>query len=300
VPLLLLVLPAMALAQPAGGEVEPLVRQVELSQVPRPELWVAPGQATVVGLDTPLNVEATRQANGAEGLRRVEVAERAVTLVPSAGAKEGTQLEFTLRFADGQPAEGVTLLLRVDSARAEPEVELYRGAIPAEALKRRLSTLNARLEAQRAQEPGLTSLMAAGLLGSTGVRSREVGGLVEIQGPGLTASGGWHHMATGRMALEVTLTVPPGATLWVPGTVRLTEKSDPEPLPVRSMKLLEGAALPPGSTGRLLVEWDTPLQAEGLQYTVEVSERHGKRAVKVTLEPPTRGSAVAPLKEKKP
>ncbi len=300
VPLLLLVLPAAALSQPARVEAELPVRQLELSQTARPEVRGAPGQSLLLVLDTPLDMEAMRRAGGVEGLRHVEVTERTVLLVLSTQVREGAQLEFTLWFADGQPAEGVRLVLRVDSARAEPEVKLYRGAIPAEALKQQVAALNARLEAQRAQEPSLTSLRAAGLLGSTGVSSREVGGRVEIQGPGLTVSEGWHHMATGRMALEVTLTLPPGAASWVPGTVRLTEKSDPEPQPVRSMKLLEGAALPPGSTGRLLVEWDTSPEAEGLQYTVEVSERHGKRAVKVTLEPLPRGFAVTPVKEKKP
>jgi uncharacterized protein (TIGR02268 family) len=300
VPLWLLVLPAAALAQAASVKLEPLVRQLELSQTARPELWVAPGQAIMVGLDSPLDAEWARQARETEGLRRVEVAERAVVLVPSAGVKEGALLEFTLRYADGQPAEGVTLLLRVDSARAEPEVEVYRGAIPAEALKRRVDALNAREVLLSARQASLSALMAAGVLGSTGVKSHALDRNVSIQGKGLTSTGGWYHVANGRMALEVTLALAPGALSWVPDTVRLTEKSHVEPLPVHSMQLLGGAALQPGTASRLLVEWDTPLEAEDLNYTLEVIERHGERAVTVRFQPPRTPAASAPPKEKKP
>jgi uncharacterized protein (TIGR02268 family) len=301
VPLLLLVLPAAAWAQAASLELEPLVRQLELSQTARPELWVAPGQAIVVALDAPLDTEWGRQARETEGLRRVEASERAVVLVPSAGVKEGALLEFTLRYADGQPAEGVTLLLRVDSSRAEPEVEVYRGAIPAEALKRRVDALNERLAALGARQASLSSLVAAGVLGSTGVKSHALGQNISIQGKGLTATGGWLHVANGRMALEVTLALAPGALSWVPDTVRLTEKSHVDPLPVHSMQLLGGAALQPGTASRLLVEWDTPLETEDLEYILEITERHGERAVTVRFQlPRTPAANSAPPKEKKP
>jgi hypothetical protein len=111
-------------------------------------------------------------------------------------------------------------------------------------------------------------------------------------------------VAAGRMALEVTLTLAPGAPPWVPGDVQLTEASHPEPLPVRGMRLLGGTALQPGNTTRLLVEWDTPQEAEHLVYTVRVSEQNGARRVEVGLRRLSDSSpaapAVAPVQEKKP
>lgn len=284
IPLLLLALPAAALAQASSLQAQVPPRQLELSASPRPELWVAPGQPTLVALDTPLAVDTLRQAQPVEGLRRVEVAERAVTLIPSAGLKAGTVLEYTLHFADSQPAGGVPLVLRVDSARAEPEVEVYRGAIPAAALKRQVAALNASLAAQRAQQTSLSALLSAGVLGPAGVRSKNVRQKVIIPpGTGLSREDAWVHRATGRMALEVTLTLAPSAPAWAPDEVRLTEPSSPEPLPVRSVKLVGGDALQPGNTTRLLVEWDIPLQAEDMPYVVHVAEQSGARPVTVRL-----------------
>jgi uncharacterized protein (TIGR02268 family) len=301
VPLLLLVLPTVALAQAASLEVEPPVRQLELSQMPRPELWVAPDQATLVQFDTRLDTEAMQRASVAEGLRRVEVSERSVTLRVSSGVKAGDWLEYPVRFADGQPAEGVTLVLRVDSARAEPVVEVYRGAIPAEALKRQVAALNARVEALLSQEASLMPLMSEGLLGPAGVKSRWVKDRVRVKkAPGLSCEGAWLQVAPGRAALEMTLTLTPGAPPWVPGAVLLAEASHPKPLQVRSMRLVGGAARMPGSTTRLLVEWDTPLEAKRLKYRLRVKEQNGDRELSVELSLSTDLSPAAPAKERTP
>ncbi len=299
VPLLLLVLPAVAVAQPASLEPEPVARQLELSQTPRPEVWVAPAQATVVALDAKLDIEATRRAGPAKGLRRVEVSEDTVVLVPAPGLKEGDSLEFPLWFAEGSPAQPVTLLLRVDSARAEPRVELYRGDIPAEALKRQVAALSARMETLRNNpEVSLTQMMAGGVLRPTGVRSYELSS-VEVRGQGLTASEGWVHVADGRLGLEVSLTLAPGSPPWVPATAQLQLTGHPETRLARSMKLLSGAALQPGNTTRLLVEWEIPPETEGLKFQLRVKERHGGRSVlmEFSLKPLV---DTTPAKEPKP
>ena len=286
--LLMLVLPTPARPQPGGPEAAAGARQLELSQQPRPELWVAPGQATLVRLDAPLDLRRMRQAEPVAGLRRVEVAERAVTLVLEQGLKEGARLDFTLWFADGPPPEAVTLGLTVDRAKAEPEVELYRGKPPAEALERRVqgltaqvAALNARLAALSEREVSLFPLLAAGLLGPQGVRSTSLSSFLKVGAPGLSTADAWLHVAAGRMALEVTLTLAPGAPAWVPGAVTLTEHGSTEPLPVRGLELLSGAALQPGTSSRLMVEWDTPQPADGLLYDLRVSERNGLRSLRV-------------------
>jgi hypothetical protein len=196
----------------------------------------------------------------------------------------------------GGPAR---IVLRVNSARAEPRVEVYQGDIPPEALKRQVAALNARMEAQSAQEASLTPLMVAGLLSPTGVKSHKLS-TVEVLGQALTASEGWFRVANGRMGLEVSLTLAPGAATWVPATAWLKRENCPEPLPVRSLKLLGGAALQPGNTTRLLVEWETPLEIEGFTYSLRVNERHGGRSVKVEFRLPKPSPAVVPEKETKP
>jgi uncharacterized protein (TIGR02268 family) len=299
--LLLLLFPSTAQAQARSLEAGLPTRQLEFSVSPRPELWVAPGQPLLVLLDAPLAMDRMRQAGAVEGLRRVEVAERSVTLVPGAGLKAGTLVEYTLHFADGQPAAGVTLGLRVDSARAEPEVEVYRGDIPAAALKRQVAALNASLAALRDQGATLSALLTTGLLGPAGVKSSKLQQFsVFPKDSGLSQGDTWVHSATGRMALEMTLTLAPGAPPWVPGEVLLTETATLEPLPVRGVKLVGGPALQPGNTTRLLVEWDTPLEAELTEYTVHVNEHGGARSVTQSVKPLSTRSPVAAPKEKKP
>lgn len=286
--LLVLVLPTSAEPQPGGPEAAAGARQIDLSQQPRPELWVAPGQATLVRLDAALDLSRMRQAGPVEGVRHVEVAERAVTLVMARDLKDGARVDFTLWFAEGPPPGGVTLGLTVDRARAEPEVELYRGRPPAEALERRVQGLTAQvaaLNAQRAalseREVSLFPLIAAGVLGPQGVRSVDLSKRLKVGAPGLSAADARLHVAAGRMALEVTLTLAPGSPAWVPGAVTLMEHGSNEPLPVRGPELLSGAALQPGTSSRLMVEWDTPQPADGLLYELSVSERNGPRSLTV-------------------
>jgi hypothetical protein len=176
---------------------------------------------------------------------------------------------------------------------------VYQGDIPPEALKRQVAALNARMEALSAQQASLIPLMAAGLLSPTGVRSHKLSE-VRVQGQGLTASEGWYHVANGRMGLEVSLTLAPGAAPWVPATAWLKQAARSEPLPTRSLKLLGAAALQPGSTTRLLVEWATPLETKDVGYRLQVNERHGGRSVTVAFRLPKPSPAVAPAKETKP
>jgi uncharacterized protein (TIGR02268 family) len=298
---LLLVLFTTALAQPGPLAVARVTRLLELSQTPRPQLWVAPGQTTWVLLDAPLNLEAMRGASPVAGLRRVEVSERRVALVLADGVEEGTRLEVTLWFADGQPAEGVTLVLEVDRVKAEREVELYRGELPAAALRRQVAALNAQVTVLSSQEVSLSSLVAAGLLGPAGVRCVDVKKKVKISAPRLAKGDAWLYVGTGRVVLEVTLTLAPGAPAWVPGAVTLTEAGHSEPLPVRGVRLLGGAALQPGNSTRLLVEWDTPLETSGLKYTLLIKEANGEREVKATqLQTHPDSTHSPPEKEGKP
>jgi uncharacterized protein (TIGR02268 family) len=283
-----LVLPPTARAQPLGLKGAPATRQLELSQLPQPELWVAPGQTTLVLLDAPLDIQRMRQAEPPEGLRRMEVTENSVTLVMAEGLEDGARRELTLWFADGRPAEGVTLVLTVDHAKAEPEVELYRGRPPAEALERRVeglnaqvAALNARIAALSERQVSLFPLIAAGVLGPQGVRSMTISAIFKLGAPGLSTGDGWLHVAAGRIGLELTLTVAPGAPAWVPGAVTLHENGSSEPLPVRGMELLSGAALQPGTSTRLLVEWDTPQPADGMEYVLKVEERNGPRWLQI-------------------
>jgi hypothetical protein len=164
-----------------------------------------------------------------------------------------------------------------------------------------VAALSAQVATLSTQEASLVPLVAAGLLGPAGVTRMKLTERVLIEAPGLARGEAWLHVATGRMALEVTLTLAPGAPAWVPGAVTLTEQGSTEPLPVRSVKLLGGAALQPGNSTRLLVEWDTPLETEGLAYALQVEEQSGSRGVTVKKFNPHSEPTRTPSKqEKKP
>ena len=134
---------------------------------------------------------------------------------------------------------------------------------------------------QLEREVSLFPLMAAGALGPHGVRSTSLAHKVRVGAPGISAGEGWLYVAAGRMALELTLTVAPGAPAWVLGPVTLREAGYPEPLPVRGMELSSGAAIQPGTPSRLLAEWNTPQPADGLEYVLKVEERNGPRWLEV-------------------
>ncbi len=134
---------------------------------------------------------------------------------------------------------------------------------------------------QPEREVRLFPLMAAGVLGPHGVRSISLAHKVHLGAPGISTGDGWLYVVAGRMALELTLTVAPGAPAWVPGPITLLEAGSPEPLPVRGMELSSGAAIQPGTSSRLLVEWNTPQPADGLEYFLKVEERDGPRWLEV-------------------
>jgi hypothetical protein len=201
--------------------------------------------------------------------------------------------------------EGMEVAPTVDRAKAEPELELYQGKPPAEALAQRVegltaqvAALNARIAALAEREVSLFPLMAAGVLGPHGVRSISLSRKVDLGAPGISTGEARLYVAAGRMALELTLTVAPGAPAWVPGPVTLLKAGSPEPLPVRGIELLSGAALQPGTSSRLLVEWNTPQPADGLRYLLKVNEHNGPRWIR--LEQLEEGStSTQPLTEKK-
>jgi uncharacterized protein (TIGR02268 family) len=176
-----------AAAQPAAGRREGGVRLIELdveSSRGPPELRISSNLNTVVLFDTPpssVEVEEPRR------FRRVHVAGDTLLLVPAAGLPVGTRMALTVHFQDGQAPERTVLLLVVDEALAERQVEVHRRprlrqreSMPVEALHEENQRLRQGLEALREENRRLRQDLAP-LLSS---RARP-GGLGELfaEGP---------------------------------------------------------------------------------------------------------------------
>ncbi|MBN1206172.1 MAG: DUF2381 family protein [Myxococcaceae bacterium] len=283
-----------AVAQPRVDATAPPVRQLEVSpSLNELEVWVAPGRPITLLFDAKLDPVAVAREGRALGFQRVAVAEDTLTLLPGAGLKEGARLRLEVRFADGQPPEGVLLVFIVDPTRAESLVEVYRGprsggtcqeALEAErarsaAKDAELARKDAEIAALRAEGGSLTALVAAGRLTEGGVRAIPLPMRGWKLPRDLRCSAARLYMARGRMALEMELKMVANSTQpWAPGEVTLTRNATP--VPVLSARLVEGALLNKNDTARLVVEWEAP---EALPdkppslYILEVMEQGGKR-----------------------
>jgi uncharacterized protein (TIGR02268 family) len=292
---------AAALAQPSSESLLPVRRLTLPGPGAVPEVRLAPGRLTTLLFDAPLEVAALRQAGRAWGFERVEVAERALVLLPGSGPAVAARIALTVRFADGLPEAGVPLVLVVGAGEAEARVEVVRGPVrSAEAPSgaRAAGGIQAvEGEAPRVGEGGLMGLIATGILGEQGVRVLRMEP-EDWTPPGLTAREARLYVATGRMALEVTLFLERGEPPWAPGEA-IVDHWQSERAAQRVMaRLLDGTALQPGETARLVVEWDAPTEQKVLRCKLSVLERGGEREFQVNaLSLPVR--LPGPLRERR-
>lgn len=174
----LLVMLGNAWAQPAPASPQ-LIRYIELTEGPTPtseEIRIRPGLATTLLFDSRISGEQV-ELEARERFDRVAVDEGTLVLVPSHQLQEGDRLQLTVRFAEETPPKTVRLLLRVDTALADVQVEFHRPAPSVESIRKELE--QARAEVQRLRdehsrlraEPassGLSGLIAAGMLDERG------------------------------------------------------------------------------------------------------------------------------------
>jgi uncharacterized protein (TIGR02268 family) len=290
VPLLLPLLALSARAQPASADGVPRPHPPEPVEVAAAvEVRLAPGRPVTLLFEAELDTVAIRRASRELGLERVAMAEDMMTLVLPEGLAEGARLRLPVRFADGQQPEGLSLVLIVDAANARPHVQVPRRARGPQALPKGATVAAAVRESEWegawGGTGGLTDLVATGVLSKgRGVRAIEVPvaqwentGAVSVTQSNLYVGGG-------RMAVEVAVAVKgvpttTGSLAWTPGDVKLTRNGTPVPL--WSVRWLEGPLAKPHDRARLVVEWEAPeadpsLQARPPVYSLEVPGQGGR------------------------
>ncbi|MDC0711333.1 DUF2381 family protein [Stigmatella sp. ncwal1] len=132
-----------------------------------------------------------------------------------------------------------------------------------------------------AGEQALTGLIALGILGEQGVRVMKLNP-EDWAPPGMTVSRARLYVATGWMALEVTLSLARGERPWTPAGAVVDHWQSEKASPKVVVRLLEGVSLLPGGSARMVVEWETPTEQKSLRCKLLVSERDGEREFKVT------------------
>lgn len=180
----LLLLTGVAAAQPAPPRCEADVRRITLDrapQAPLPELCIQAGRATTLLFDGPLATGVSLE--GRERFRQVEVAGRALVLVPAETLAPGTRLRLEVAFQEGGGPERAAFLL-VASPQAERQVEISRPSLPPGApgadLEQSRAELQqcrqerAQLEARLARKPTLAEVSASFELTATIEARKEV------------------------------------------------------------------------------------------------------------------------------
>jgi uncharacterized protein (TIGR02268 family) len=278
---------AAALAQPSSESLLPVRRLTLPDSRGVPEVRLAPGRLTTLLFDAPLDAAALRQAGRAWGFERVEVAERALVLLPRAQAV-AARIPLTVRFADGPPGAGWPLVLVVGRGEAEARVEVIRGTGPVPDAPPDVQAAGGVPAPEGGgpleEERGLMGLIATGLLGAQGIQAIRVEP-EDWTPPGLTVREARLYVATGRMALEVTLFLARGQAPWSPREAIVDYGQSERATPPAEVQLLEGAVLQPGDTARLVVEWETPAGQVIPRCRLSIPERGGKREVRVNALP---------------
>ncbi|WIG96098.1 DUF2381 family protein [Myxococcus sp. SDU36] len=141
---------AAALDTPGTGT---SVRRIDVQAgmlVTPPEVRISPGLSTTLFFDARIRPEQL-VLEGRERFQRFGVTEDHLVLVPSSTFREGERLRLEVRFHDGAVPERAVVVLVVDSARAERQIELYRHARSAASYRQEVEELRAemlRLERQ--------------------------------------------------------------------------------------------------------------------------------------------------------
>ncbi|NVJ16095.1 DUF2381 family protein [Myxococcus sp. AM010] len=141
---------AAALDTPGTGTA---VRRIDVQAgmlVTPPEVRISPGLSTTLFFDARIRPEQL-VLEGRERFQRFGVTEDHLVVVPSSTFREGERLRLEVRFHDGAVPDRAVVVLVVDAARAERQIELYRHARSAASYRQEVEELRAgmvRLERQ--------------------------------------------------------------------------------------------------------------------------------------------------------
>jgi uncharacterized protein (TIGR02268 family) len=256
------------------------------------EVPISPNRALAFLFDTPVQ-DGGVVVEERERFRQVSLSKdgRMLNLLLSDELKPGKRLTLTVRFADGATPASLDFTLVV-SARAEPQVEVYRELRPcdsyrqqaeeAEASDQQCQTQLARERAERDVPRGLTGLLALKQMGEEGIRSKLITRDVTLRsGEAFTVTHAVSYRATVedkdasvmRLAVELKL-LNQGTQPWTPTHAQLVGEG------VRwDLEVWPPQPIAPGDSRVVLVEVERPGHAAPGRYLLKLWDASTTRTV---------------------
>ncbi|GHG97569.1 DUF2381 family protein [Comamonas sp. JC664] len=250
------------------------------------EVRISPGLSTTVFFDARIRPEQL-VLEGRERFQRFGVTEDHLVLVPSSTFREGERLRLEVRFHDGAVPERAVMVLVVDSARAERQVELFRQTRSAASYQQEVEELRSgmlRLERQvqqlqrsRPGECSRESLVAdLGDEDSIAFRAwfpRKVSGEFSLlRATFLRLSPRW-------AALRLTLTGTRASRGWAVAGAELT---DAQGRRLKSLPPWQAGPVGDGETSIVILLDEPSTPGEGLgRYTLELWNEGRKQTLKM-------------------
>ncbi len=232
---------------------------------------VATGTATLLLFDSPVLPASLELGASRERFERIDLTERALILMPRMELTPHERIPLTLRFADGHIPNRVTFALMTEPGDVDLQVRVFRTALAPEALVEHLGAVQARCE-----DSGRFSNL---------LFSRDVGSGITVErltqrpwgeeGPSPFQVVDMRvFVASGLVALEVTLLLGESQSSWRPGHVEVLGEKSGKPVPVRTMDL-DVQALRPGVLGRLVLEFQARPASPDELVRIDVHEAPG-------------------------
>ncbi|MGE6759961.1 DUF2381 family protein [Corallococcus interemptor] len=278
----------------ATGQSEPSdfgtgTRRIELfSDEPQatPEILISAGLSTTLLFDADLKREAV-ELEGRDRFSLVDLGQTTLRLMPSSRVTAAETFRLVVHFRDGAAPVSASFRLRVHPAKAEPLIEIYRirrtletyqqevREKEAELLRCKVET--SRLAAEREAPAGLAGLLSVGAMDEHGVLGRDASKDVSREGEKwfqhsfvkLYRSKAW-------VAVEIRLTVKPGAVPWIAKGAMLRSKGGAD------LKVLRIWQVQPTSEKeflRLVVEAEAPADSVQGPFSLKLWEEEGPRTL---------------------
>lgn len=277
---------AAALDTPGSGAA---VRRIDVQAgmlVAPPEVRISPGLSTTLFFDARIRPEQL-VLDGRERFQRFGVSEDHLVVVPSSTFREGERLRLEVRFHDGAVPDRAVVVLVVDTARAERQIELYRHARSAASYRQEVEELRAgmlRLERQVQQlqrsrarteytrESLVADLRDSGIVDFRTWRPRKVTGEVT---PGRVA---FIRLTPQWAALRL---MPPKSGDWAGWSAVGAALTDAQGKRLRTHPPWQEGPGAAGDRQPFIIIVDEPEAADHGRYTLELWDEGRKRTMKL-------------------
>ncbi|RYZ40460.1 MAG: DUF2381 family protein [Myxococcaceae bacterium] len=277
-------------AEPETSVQGPDVRRIEL--VPdnaggTHEVKVSPGLSTVLLFDSEL-IQEDFELEGRDHFSLVDAGRTTVRLIPSQKVSAQESFRLTLRFRDGLAPAGVSLLLRVHPAKAEPLVEVFRQkrslesyqqeARDSRAETQRCQDDHARLLGELAMPAGLVGLIATRAMDEEGVAGRDLTKAdIQAEEKGLEVVSLLRvYRSNQRVAVEGWIAIPKGSQPWTAKGAVIRGRNGEE---LKVLRVWQQGPILPGSNDRIIVEAEAPSGSNRGPFALKLWEEEGPRSL---------------------